>query len=615
MTLLDQRHKKSCFQQRLFFCVVITGLAAILLLLRCAYLQILQSSHYSTLAKQNRLNLVPIAPSRGLIYDRNSILIAENIPIFSLMITPEQTDNLNQTLDELAQVITITTEDRTRFMHLLSQHRRFHAIPIRYKLSETEVAAFSIQRYRFKGVSVQANLMRHYPLGAPSVAILGYMGQLNSNELSHIDSSNYAATNTIGKAGIEQYYENILHGKIGYQEVEVNASGHTIRTLKHIAPVAGANLYLTIDSHLQQLILSAFQHKRGAAIALDPNNGEILAFVSSPSFDPNPLVQGIANHAYAKLRNDPNQPLYNRALKGNYPIGSPIKPFIALGGLRNQIITPDTYIHDLGFFQVPHTSHHFRDWTPAGHGWVNLNKAIVVSCDTYFYQLAYQLGIYQIDSIMQDFGFGQRVGIDLPREPRGLLPTPQWKRKHHNKPWYTGDTIVAGIGQGYWLATPLQMANATAMLALRGHHFRPHLLHHFQIATHPIDLIKPQTLTPLSLPAKHWNPVIKAMQQVITSPIGTGRHHFGPIPSYSIAAKTGTVQHFEVKANERYNAANTPERLKDDSTFIAFAPVKHPKIVIFIVVENNSQAAPGIARQALDYYLTNQAKAGNDKNA
>jgi len=348
--------------------------------------------------------------------------------------------------------------------------------------------------------------------------------------------------------------------------------------------------------------LEAFNKRRGAAIALDPNNGEILAFVSSPTYDPNPLVQGISNQAYAKLQHDPNLPLYNRALKGSYAIGSPIKPFLAIGALRNHIITPDTMIQDPGFYKVPHTRHRFRDWTLAGHGWVNLSKAIIVSCDTYFYHLADLLGIRQIDSIMHDFGFGQRVGVDLPKEPPGLLPTPKWKRKHKNKPWYTGDTIVAGIGQGYWITTPLQIANATAMLANRGIHYKPHLLHHFQITDQPIDTIKPQPLPPLKATDKTWHVVMHAMQQVITSPSGTGRRHFGTDAPYTVAAKTGTVQHFGVKADQRYNADTIPEHLKDNSTFIAFAPVKHPKIALIVVLENNSEA-PNIARKALDYYL------------
>ena len=611
MTLIDQRQKKLHFQKRRVFCLVLMSTAIFLLITRCMYLQIVKSEHYRTLAKQNRLSFIPISPARGLIYDRNGVLIADNIPVFNLTIIPEQASNIENTLDELSKIIQISTENRQQFMYALKHHRQFQAIPIRYKLTEREVAKFSVERYRFPGVQVQASLLRYYPLGETLVAALGYVGLINASDLSHLSVSNYAATTMIGKSGIEKYYEHILHGQTGYQEIEVNASGHTVRRLQKITPVAGANLHLTIDSRLQDIIMRAFNKKRGAAIAMDPNNGEILAFVSSPSYDPNHLVQGISSKAYAKLQNDPNLPLYNRALNGNYAIGSPIKPFMAIAGLRTHTITSETFIEDPGFFQVPHTHHRFRDWTPTGHGWVNLSKAIIVSCDTYFYHLAHQLGIRQIDNIMRDFGFGKRVGIDLPKEPPGLLPTPKWKRKHKNKPWYTGDTIVAGIGQGYWITTPIQMVNATAMLAQRGGHFRPHLLHHFQITEQPIDTIKPQTLPPLKISKHIWHVVLNAMQKVITSPQGTGRRHFGSDAPYSVAAKTGTVQHFGVKANQHYDADTIPERLKDDSTFIAFAPFQHPKIAIIVVLENNNEA-PAIARKALNYYLLTKSK--SEKN-
>ena len=608
VTLINQRQKKQSFNKRLVICGFAMGAALMILLLRVVFLQIIESDHYNTLATQNRLNLVPIAPARGLIYDRNGVLLADNIPIFNLVIVPEKTSDLTTTIEKLSKIISINDDNKKLFTQSLQTRRRFQAVTLRYKLDEEEVARFSVERHRFPGVSIEGDLMRFYPHGKEMVTLLGYMGQLNAKELKHIDTSNYAATAMIGKEGIEKHYENLLHGTVGYQEIEVDASGHTLRTIKRFEPIAGANLTLTIDSGLQQALLAAFKRGRGAAIALDPNNGEILAFVSSPSFDPNPLVQGISTNAYHSLQRDPDRPLYNRALKGYYPIGSPIKPFIALEGLRSHTITPSFTIQDMGFYQVPHTHHRFRDWTLAGHGVVNLSKAITVSCDTYFYQLAYQLGIQKIIQIMREFGFGQRTQADLPNEPTGLLPTPKWKRKTKGEPWYTGDTIVAGIGQGYWLTTPLQIANATATLAMRGERYIPHLLHHFNLAMEPVTTIKPHKLKPVVIKPQFWSPVITAMQRVITSPMGTGRRHFGQDAPYSIAAKTGTVQHFKIKANEQYHAESTPERLKDDSTFIAFAPVNKPQIALFVVAENNAEAAPRIARQALDYYFLHHKK-------
>lgn len=594
--------EKSVFKQRTVVTVIIIFSLFLLITAKLIHLQVIKYHQYQTLSKKNQLNLIAIPPSRGLIFDRNGVLLAGNMPIFTLKIVPERVRNLNETLKELTELIPSIDEDELNaFQRSLKQHRRFEAVPLKFKLSEEEVALFAVNQYRFPGVSVSADLMRHYPLGDTTAHLLGFVGRINTRELASIDTSNYAATNFIGKVGIEKFYEQDLHGQVGYQQVEMDASGRIVRALKRTPANSGQSIYLTIDSQLQKTAVDALGEHQGSVVAIDPNNGEVLALVSTPSYNPNAFVKGISQKDYDKLATSKHQPLYNRALRGQYPLGSTIKPFLAIGALDKKIITPKERVYDRGWFKLPNVNHYYRDWKKTGHGWVDLTRALTISCDTYFYELANMLGIRRIDAILNEFGFGFMTGIDMGEELPGLIPTPEWKRAVKKTPWYTGDTIISGIGQGFMLTTPLQLANATAKLAGRGRHFKPHLLKSMKkgddenvsklIESYPLLLNQPN----------NWDIVFGAMEDVIRAKHGTG-FRFGRNPPYRIAAKTGTAQVYSIKQNTVYNENIIPEHLRDHSLFIAFAPVKKPKIAVAVVVEN-SPIAGNVARKVIDQYL------------
>ncbi|MGD9152102.1 MAG: penicillin-binding protein 2 [Gammaproteobacteria bacterium] len=563
-------------------------------------LQIIQHKYYTTLSKLNSIDLNPIEPRRGIIYDRNGIILAKNIPTFSLMVTPSKTQNLNQTITELNKIIPLSKNDLEQFHKQFKQHRRFEQILLKLKLTEEEAAKFAVNSFRFPGFSVQTKLIRQYPLGETFAHVIGYVGRINTRDLNTIDTANYAATNFIGKVGIEKYYEPQLHGLVGYQKIETDANGKTIRTINTTPPTPGNNLYLTIDSRLQQVAAKALTKHNGAVVAIQPSTGEILAIASNPSYDPNTFINGISYHDFQQLQHDKNHPLYNRPLRGLYPPGSTIKPFIAIEGLKTNTITAAQKIFDPGWYQIPNTTHIFHDWRRTGHGWVNLSKAIIESCDTYFWKLANALGIRQIDEILNQFNFGTQTGIDMQEELPGNVPSPEWKLKYNGQAWFKGDTANAGIGQGYIEVTPLQLATATAILANRGMHLKPHLLYATQSPDGTITKTQPTEEPPVILNnPKNWETVINAMSKVITGATG---YRFGHKPPYTVAAKTGTAQLVSLQYAEFNNISEIPKNLRDNSVFITFAPTNHPKIALAIVSENSTDA-PRIAREILDYYL------------
>jgi len=579
----------------------------ILLISRLGFLQLAKHDLYTTLSKKNWLDLVPIEPTRGLLYDRNGVLLAENIPVFSLDIIPDKITNLPQTLAQISKIIPLSDTEIAQFEKELKQRRRFDEIPLKLRLSEKEVAEFSENQYRFPGAIIKARLMRNYPLGATFSHVLGYVGRINLDELNDIDPANYSASNYIGKLGIEKFYEKELHGTVGYEQEENDASGEPLRVIKRINPVPGKNLYLTIDSNLQMIAEQALAGMRGAAIAIQPSTGQILALVSEPSYDPNLFVAGISNTDFQALRQSKDQPLYNRALRGLYPVGSTIKPFMGLEALDSGVIDTKFTVFDNGRFQIPNTEHILHDWFHPGHGTVNLNRAITVSCDTFFWEVAHKMGIKRIDNLLTRFGFGQLTGIDIGEELPGTAPSPQWKRRVKGAGWYEGDTMNTVIGQGYTQATPLQMAAGLAIMANRGVRQTPHLLLSEQLPDKKIIPYQSKGVPPIILNDKaSWEVIINAMQNVMTSQQGTGALHFGKNFPYTIAGKTGTAQNFSIKhRNSRDEAASQeslPELLRDHSLFIAFAPVDKPQIAVAVIVENSSLSGT-VARKIIDYYL------------
>jgi penicillin-binding protein 2 len=600
---LKNRHsERKLFKQRLLFIYLcIIGLALILIS-RLLYLQVIEHQRYTTLSKRNQLSTVPIAPTRGVIYDRNGILLAENVPAYSLEVIPEKNKNLPRTIKKLQHLIpSINQEDITNFYKLKLQYQHFDSIPLKMRLTSKEVAEFSINQYRFPGVSVRAHPIRHYTQKKTMAHVLGYVGRINTTEWTSVDQVNYSASHFIGKIGIEKYYEQLLHGTVGYEQVEMNANGRIIRTLSRTPPISGKEIYLSIDFRLQKASENALGQNRGAIIAIDPNNGEILTMVSNPSYDPNLFVTGISQKKFNELMNAPNKPLYNRAIRGQYPLASTIKPYLALAALDQKIVTPEHKIYDPGWFKLPNSSHRYRDWKKGGHGWVDISTAIISSCDVYFYNLSHLMGIKMISNFLSLFGYGKPTGIDMNEELSGLIPTPEWKMRVHHAPWYPGDTVISAIGQGYMLTTPMQLANAVATMSQRGNHFKPHLLLSYK--TKKGDRIYPATkkLSPVILEETNsWDIVIDAMQQVIKNPHGTGTAFHGA--SYSVAGKTGTAQVFTVKQSENTHNEHLPEHLRDHALFIGFAPVEHPEIALAVVTENNHDASK-IARQVMDTYL------------
>ncbi|MCC5792519.1 MAG: penicillin-binding protein 2 [Legionellaceae bacterium] len=589
--------------------MIIIFLFSALLLIRLAYLQLAQYKRFQTLSQKNQLSITPIAPARGLIKDRNGVILADNIPIYALEIIPDRVKNIHATLAQLQSLIpSITQEDIENFHKARQGRRSFMPVPFKIKLSQEEVALFAVNQYQFPGVAIKAQLMRYYPYAEQTAHVLGYVGRINTQDLTQVDNGNYRATHFIGKTGIEKFYEPLLHGQVGYQQVETDVSGRTIRVLKEQYPVAGDELNLTLDIHIQNTAYHALQDKRGAIILLDVHNGAVLAMVSSPSFNSNAFVNGISHQHYNTLAQHPSRPLFNRAVRGLYPPASTIKPFIALAALNKAVIRPETKIYDRGWFKLPQSSHLYRDWKKTGHGMVDLARAITVSCDTYFYQLSQKLGISVIEELLTEFGFGQLSHIDLPDEASGIVPNEQWKRARHKQGWYPGDTVITAIGQGFLLSSPLQLANATAALANKGQRYRPHLIQKArQYSSGLIHEVMPLEEYPVKIQnVQDWDIINQAMQMVIKQPGGTG-YRFGKNTAYSVAAKTGTAQVHSAPQYEKLKYQDIPEQLRDHSLFIAFAPAEKPQVAIAVIVENDF-IAPNIARKVLDSYFKSKEK-------
>lgn len=588
---------------RLNLLVAMLIILSLILVLRLAFLQISEFKRYQTLSLKNQMSIIPIAPPRGVILDRNGVLLAENIPVYVLEIIPEHVKNIDNTLVQLQKLLpSLSNEELRLFKRAKKQNRSFVPIPIKLKLTQEEVATFAINQYHFPGVSIKARLMRHYPLGEITAHVLGYVGRINIAELKSVNSTNYRATNFIGKSGIEKYYEDTLHGTVGYQTVETDVSGRTLRVMDKQNPHSGAKLYLSIDARLQEAAYLALKDKRGAVVVIDTNNGEILTMVSSPSFDPNLFVGGISSKNYKILSNALQRPLFNRAVRGVYPPASTIKPFVGLAGLDQGFVTTTFQIYDPGKYKLPTASHVYRDWKKTGHGMIDFKRAITVSCDTYFYQLGNKMGISNIEDMLVKFGLGQLTHVDLVEEASGIVPSVRWKRQAKGVAWYPGDTIISSIGQGFMLATPLQMANATATLGQHGQRFRPHLLTKTVNGDNgQVRQYKPLEEYPIKLKEEaNWGIVGEAMHSVLTSNEGTG-YRFGRNPPYPVAGKTGTAQVFSGRQYDKTRYEDIPEALRDNSLFIAFTPVEKPRLAIAVVVENDAIAST-VARKVLDTY-------------
>lgn len=597
------------FRLRLAISAGIVLLLFLTLFVRFFYLQVIKGDHYHTLAEANRISISPLVPNRGIIFDRNGEILAQNHSIYTLEIIPSQVPELESTLDKLATVVTITARDRQRFKRLMNESRRFKSIPIRKRLTDEEVARFAANRYRFPGIDIQARVMRQYPYGESAAHVVGYIGRINDKDVEQLKTNNefdnYRGSHYIGKIGIEQSYERELHGITGFEEVETDAAGRSIRVLSRTPPVPGNNLVLSLDVKLQQAAEKAFGDRRGALVAMDPNNGEILAFVSKPGFDANLFIGGIDQENWDLLNNSIDRPLNNRALRGLYPPGSAFKPFMALAALELKKRTPEYTLNDIGYFSLPGRKHRYRDWKIGGHGKVNLHKSLVVSCDTYYYGLAHDLGIEAIHSYIKQFGLGEKTGIDILGEVSGLLPSPDWKMRRHKQQWYVGDTISVGIGQGYNLTTPLQLAFSTSILANKGKAFQPFLVK--RITNDQTGLVQNKQKTLLyTVNHKQENmDLVRRALVDVTQPGGTAANAAAGA-TYTFAGKTGTSQVIGIKQGERYKEDLIHERHRDHAMFIAYAPAENPQIALSIIVENGGHggatAAP-IARQVFDYFL------------
>ena len=587
----------------------IVGATFFILFARFVWLQLVEFDRYHALAESNRITLTPTPPARGIIYDRNGQVLAHNFAAYTLEITPSKAGRLNDTIDRLAQVVNIDAGDRKRFKKLLTESKNFESLPIKQRLSEEEVARFAVNSFRFPGVEVKARLFRQYPMGDAFSHVIGYIGRISQRDDERIkagpEAANYRGTDHIGKSGVEESYENLLHGVTGVAQVETDSGGRAVRILSQSPPVAGSNVYLHLDAKLQDIATKVFGPYRGALVALDPRNGGVLALVSKPGFDPNLFVDGIDTTNWRALNDSLDKPLINRALRGIYPPGSTFKPFMALAGLEMGYRKPGDVISDPGYYSLPGSSHRYRDWKKDGHGIVDLKKSVTISCDTYYYRLANDMGITNMYNFLSHFGFGRKSGIDLEGEVSGLLPNPEWKQRRFKQQWYAGETVITGIGQGYMLATPLQLAVATMAIANNGTIYQPQLVRAWRdTLTGRITENPPKVMDKVELKPEYLQLVKEAMIDV-TKPGGTAAAAGAGTP-YLFAGKTGTAQVAGMKQGEKYDANRVSARLRDNALFISFAPADNPKIVIAVMVENGghggSTAAP-IARKVADYWL------------
>lgn len=606
----DYSTEAQIFSSRLI--ILFLGIVFLLgvLLTRLYYLQIEQHDVFRTISDENRIQLQPIPPVRGLVYDRRGQLLADNRTTYTLQIIKERTENIDDLISQLAKVVVITDDDLRRFNKRLKKRRRpFEGVALKTNLTEQETARLAVSRHRFSGVEIKAELQRYYPLADYTAHSIGYVGRINAAELSRLDPVDYDGTNYIGKMGVEKFFENILHGEVGYQKIEADARGRITRILEQQQPLAGTDITLHLDANLQQVAYQAMAGRRGAVVALDTTNGGILTMISSPSYDPNLFVRGIDRKTYGELRDSKDIPLYNRALRGTYPPGSTIKPIVALAGLDTGIITDDEAIRDRGWFQLPGRSHRYRDWKKYGHGKVDVHQAIVQSCDTFFYEMAHKMGINSISDYLQQFGLGRISSVDLADELSGILPNPQWKIKYRGVAWYPGETIITAIGQGFMTTTPMQLATAAAVIANKGRWVRPRLLKYANGVD--LDLYDADTPDPIVIKnSKHWDLIHQSMADVVHSEKGTAKSLEGKIDGqalrYKIAGKTGTAQVVAIAQDGEYDSEALSERNRDHALFVAFAPLEEPRIALAVIVENGEKAATTagvVARKVMDAYL------------
>lgn len=594
------------------FILVLLGV----LLGRLYVLQILNYNHFTTLSDKNRIRIKALPPTRGLIYDRHGVIMANNLPAYRLEIIKEQVKDLDQTLLDLKKYVDYSDLDLSLYLRAANRRRSFESIPLRLNLNDEEVARLAVNLYKFDGVEINARLTRNYPQGDHAVHALGYVGRIDVKDLGRVNENNYAGTSHIGKLGLEKFYEFQLHGTVGVQQVEVNSRGRTLRVLTETPPIPGDNLHLTIDSKLQKVAEQAFGDLTGSVVAINPRNGEVLALVSMPKFDPNLFVNGISYKNYDKLRNSNQQPMFNRALSGQYPPGSTTKPFFGLAGLETRTVNSQTKISCHGFYRLPNKEHKYRDWKKRGHGYMDLKGAITQSCDVYFYDLSYRMGIDKMSSFLDKFGFGKKTGIDSTGEVTGLLPSREWKRKTLNQPWFPGETLNTGIGQGTFLVTPLQLANSTGALSLNGLRYRPHLVNALEngYSGNKIDIPIEQVSDDGVSKKSNWQQVHKGMLNVVHGLRGTASGINRGL-TYTIAGKTGTAQVYGIAQDDEYDEDTVINRLRDHALFMSYAPSENPRIAVAVIVENgghgSSVAAP-IARKVLDAYLVITDKSGSD---
>ena len=612
----DFWREQRLFEQRAIAAVVIIATLSLLLVGRLVWLQVVRYDYYTDLSQGNRVRIEPLPAPRGIIYDRQGLILAENQPAYQLELVPEQVPDLDATLQGLVRIGLLDADDVDDAKRTVRSRRPFDSVPIRLHLSESDMAAFGVNRFEFPGVDIRTRLARSYPQGETAVHALGYVGTVSATDLARIDREAYAGTSTIGKVGIEAAYEDPLRGRNGSREIMVNARGRSVEKLGTLQAALqtrpgepGTDLFLTLDLEVQRVAEQAVRDQRAAIVALDPNNGDVIALVSRPGFDPNLFARGLTRTEYAALNDNPDRPLFNRALRGTYPPGSTIKPVVALAGLTHGIIEPDKPFFCIGYFSLPGSSHRFRDWRPKGHGAVDLRSAISQSCDPYFYSLSNQLGVRRLNAFLGQFGLGKPTGIDIGGEKSGILPSPEWKKtafkQRSAQVWFPGETVIFGIGQGYMTSTPLQLAHMTAILATRGKNFEPRLVRAMRNPrTQRMTELTPAPLPPLqAASAEHWDLIIDGMRAVMEG--GTATRSAAGAP-YSIAGKTGTAQVFSVAQNARYNESAIAERLRDHAWFVAFAPIEAPRIAIAVLVENGrsgSGTAAPIARTVMDAYL------------
>jgi penicillin-binding protein 2 len=607
----DHWAEQRLFLARLVAAAIVIGLMITVVVGRLVWLQLIQYDYFSTQSQGNRIRIQPVPPTRGLILDRNGKVLAENQASFDLELTPEQVPDLEDTLRRLVEKRLIDPDNLAELRQDIAAHRRFDSIDIRVHLSDEEVARFAVNRPNFQGVEIKARLSRHYPYGPALAHALGYVGGISAADQQEFDAAQYAGTSHVGKVSVERAFERDLHGEIGQEQVLVNARGRSLQTLERAGARPGADVMLAIDLDAQLAAYEGLAGRRGAVVAIDPHTGEVLAFVSTPAYEPNDISAGMSRKAFTALQEDVDRPLFNRALRGTYPPGSTIKPLVALAALHYGTTNPAKRVWCGGAFTLPGSSHRYRDWKPEGHGSVDMQRGIEESCDVYFYNVARDLGIDRLSSFLKGFGLGVRTGVDMPGEKDGLVPSPQWKRKAFsgtvNQVWFPGETVITGIGQGYLLVTPVQLAHAAATIAARGRRFQPTMIHAMRDPiTGTMRPVEPEALPPVEIPdPSYWNTIIKGMHGVMHGARGTARA-VGLNAPFQMAGKSGTAQVFSVAQNKKYKAEDIAERMRDHALFVAFAPLEDPRIAVAVVVENGesgSRVAAPIARKVMEAYL------------